>query len=176
MKCSICGGLIQDIYWEGEIPCSCPSRTESTQPMTTTPKPPTPLTDATQRKIFAIIKDTSTMEDDIGTILHAIELEMDNARSLELKLQETEHQRDEAKNELLGDKFADLLAERDQLIKVADELAASINGLSFDGYSCCQDGLHHPNRKWCIAARSTTKAITAYSLLPHVIAKKRNKQ
>lgn len=44
MKCSICGGLIQDIYWEGEIPCSCQSRTESTQLMTT-PKPQTPLMD-----------------------------------------------------------------------------------------------------------------------------------
>ena len=88
----------------------------------------------------------------------------DFARSLELKLQEAERQRDEAianytlAHSNLGNEVFEngkLQAERDQLIKVVDEFAKCCGSFSKDG---------------------GTSALLAYSLLPHVQAKKGNKQ
>ena len=215
MKCSICGGLIQDIYWEGEIPCSCQSRTESTQPMTTTePKPQTPLTNAFANEMYRSGIDSH--HDGQMAINHARSLELklqeakqeimmlsiDGANKDELhkkQLQEAERQRDEAlfQLKLIGDMAVvdwddttvgkvdgvlgvneqpsktyiervrnlykraqdavKLEAERDQLIKVVDELAS---------------GLKQHTKNLVTMCSQCDKALAAYSLLPHVIAKK----
>lgn len=51
------------------------------------PESKTPESDGIQKKIFAILKGLSDVED-IPAILHAVSLEMDDARSLELRLNE----------------------------------------------------------------------------------------
>ena len=138
------------------------------------PKPQTPLTDAAE------------CESEIDWPIECL----DHARSLELKLQEAERQRDEAKHwienykDLYDEKkkqwynsvtcvcadmpnvahyIKQIEAERDQLIKVVDELATSLQEAA-DTYD--EEGFNNAN---------FLMALTAYSLLPHVQAKKGNK-
>jgi hypothetical protein len=73
-----------------------------------------------------------------------------------------------------------LIAERDRLIKMVDELANNriVENILADGRP------HGSNRTYpdgcecddCTTYDQLTKALATYSLLPHVIAKKGNKQ
>ena len=113
------------------------------------PKPQTPLTDDAEQE-FVKVHGLS------GFGIAKL------ARSLELKLQEAERQRDEAianytlAHSNLGNEVFEngkLQAERDQLRKVADELASDLEYMH-DKYGY------------------TSASLAAYSLLPHVQAKK----
>jgi len=128
------------------------------------PKPQTPLTDAFEESL------------ETGNFIKRVKKAMDFVRSLELELQEAERQRDEAKDyakrqeDFLQRVYACtcvhhndkerselvcpvcLKAERDQLIKVVDAYALALTD------------------------EQLNKADKAYSLLPHVQAKKGNKE
>ena len=126
----------------------------------TEPKPQTPLTDARQVELnrLGFVEWRSKM--------------LDHARSLELKLQEAERQRDEAWK-LANSKAEEsgmFRAERDQLIKVVDELVDALkHGLGTHGDSCSAGDS-------CSVVTDGEKALEAYSLLLHVQAKKGNKK
>ena len=123
------------------------------------PKPQTPLTDAQY-------KEYSRRDNNVKCV------DINFARSLELKLQEAERQRDEAKAKLktihkeLGCELSDpngtiwehaakVEAERDQLIKVVDSAYVSLEA-----------------RQRYLSTEGTKQVLEAYSRLPHVRAKK----
>ena len=132
------------------------------------PKSQTPLTDALDKDLQRDIASMQLQRAKLYEIVqHAMCSYDKHARSLELKLQEAERQRDEARlqaqqgNETVyrwRKLVSDAEAERDQLIKVVDALAKAglCNCIEHGGIGCDE----------CVSAYHD------HSLLPHVQAKK----
>ena len=139
------------------------------------PTSQTPLTDAENkrtgwpsfyydfaRSLELKLQETTLWIEKSNTAQYAMELEE--------KLKEAERQRDEARlltnkahehSALMADWRKRIEAERDQLIKVVDELAHGIE--AFRDFGCAKHGTHYDVMMKCYED---------YSLLPHVQAKK----
>ena len=124
----------------------------------TEPKPQTPLTNSFET--FCLGTGTPEL------------VRKDDARSLELKLQEAERQRDEANEHLDSTNIScdRAEAERDQLIKVVDGYHSMIE----DTVLVRNTDNDHNIQSFLTQGLRITETITAYSILPHVQAKKGN--
>lgn len=149
----------------------------------TEPKPQTPLTDAWFEWIeqnpkhpdYSIFCDARNFARSLELRLQEVKqeimmLSIDGANKDEQhrkQLQEAERQRDDARqHEDDWKSLGIILSERDQLIRMVDELAKELNWY----WEPMQEGMFHPDNP--IGQKSF--ALEHYSLLPHVQAKEKN--